>query len=133
MEEFISLSSSTPGSTMGYDNYLTLLQSGCIRYDSTHTSKPSLASRAAYNMIYILTSMTTPTPQITPPQAPPMVALTCQLKEFYQVHTTNLNRPPSVSTITPRMHTPFPFYWHTHPQKVSWPRLPSCQHLQTPE
>ena len=48
MEEFISLSSSTPGSTMGYDNYLTLLQNACIRYDSTHTSKPSRASRAAY-------------------------------------------------------------------------------------
>ena len=47
MEEFISLSSSTPGPTMSYDNYLTLLQNACIRYDSTHTSKPSLASRAA--------------------------------------------------------------------------------------
>ena len=44
MEEFISLSSSTPGPTMGYDNYLTLLQNACIRYDSTHTSKPSPAS-----------------------------------------------------------------------------------------
>ena len=43
MEEFISLSSSTPGPTMGYDNYLTLLQNACIRYDSTHTSKPSPA------------------------------------------------------------------------------------------
>ena len=48
MEEFISLSSSTPGPTMGYDNYLTLLQNACIRYDSTHTSKPSPASSAAY-------------------------------------------------------------------------------------
>ena len=38
MEEFISLSSSTPGPTMGYDNYLTLLQNACIRYDSNHTS-----------------------------------------------------------------------------------------------
>ena len=34
MEEFISLSSSTPGPTMGYDNYLTLLQNACIRYDT---------------------------------------------------------------------------------------------------
>ena len=48
MEEFISLSSSTPGPTMDCDNYLTLLQNACIRYDSTHTSKHSLASRAAY-------------------------------------------------------------------------------------
>ena len=48
MEEFISLSSSTPEPTMGYDHYLTLLQNACIRYDNTHTSKPSPASRAAY-------------------------------------------------------------------------------------
>ena len=34
MEEFISLSSSIPGTTMGYDNYLTLLEKACIRYDS---------------------------------------------------------------------------------------------------
>ena len=48
MEEFISLSSSTPGPTMGYDNYLTLLQNACIRYDSSLKSRPSPASRAAY-------------------------------------------------------------------------------------
>ena len=48
MEEFISLSSSTPGPTMGYDNYLTLLQNACIRYDSNLKSRPSPASRAAY-------------------------------------------------------------------------------------
>ena len=33
---------------MGYDNYLTLLQNACIRHDSTPTSKPSPATRAAY-------------------------------------------------------------------------------------
>ena len=75
MEEFISLSSSTPGPTMGYDNYLTLLQNACIRYDSNLKSRPSPASRAAY---HLLTSMTTHTPKITPPQTPAMVALTCQ-------------------------------------------------------
>ena len=48
MEEFISLSSSTPGPSMGYDNYLTLLQNACIRYDSNPKSRPSPASRAAY-------------------------------------------------------------------------------------
>ena len=48
MEEFISLSSSTPGPTMGYDNYLTLLQNACIRYDSNLKSRPSPASRVAY-------------------------------------------------------------------------------------
>ena len=29
-------------------------------------------------------------------------------EEFYQVHTTNLNRPPSVSTLTPRKPIPSP-------------------------
>ena len=29
-------------------------------------------------------------------------------EEFYQVHTTNLNRPPNVSTITPRKPTSSP-------------------------
>ena len=33
---------------MGYDNYLTLLQNACIRYDSNLKSRPSPASRAAY-------------------------------------------------------------------------------------
>ena len=80
MEEFISLSSSTPGPTMGYDNYLTLLQNACIRYDSNLKSRPSPASRAPINMNFLMTSMTTLIPRITPPQAPPMVALTCQLK-----------------------------------------------------
>ena len=48
MEEFISLSSTTPGPTMGYDNYLTLLQNACIRYDGSQKSMPSPTSRAAY-------------------------------------------------------------------------------------
>ena len=48
MEEFISISSTTPGPTMGYDNYLTLLQNVCIRYYSNLKSRPSAASRAAY-------------------------------------------------------------------------------------
>ena len=94
MEEFISLSSSTPGPTMGYDNYLTLLQNACIRYDSTHTSKPSPASRAATSMISLMTSMTTHTPKITPPQAPPMVALTCQLR-----NSTRSTLPTSIGLL----------------------------------
>ena len=48
MEEFICLSSTTPGPTMEYDNYLILLQNACIRYDSSQKSRPSPTSRAAY-------------------------------------------------------------------------------------
>ena len=78
MEDFISLSSSIPGPIMGYDNYLTLLQNACIRYDSNLKSRPSPASRGAYHMTYLMTSMTTHIPRTPPPQVPPMVALTCQ-------------------------------------------------------
>ena len=80
MEEFISLSSSTPGPTMGYDNYLTLLKNACIWYDSNHSLGPLLPLELPINMNYLRTSMTTLIPRITPPQAPPMVSLTCQLK-----------------------------------------------------
>ena len=45
MEEFIGLSTTTPGPTMGYDNYLTLLQNACIRYDGSQKSRPSPTDR----------------------------------------------------------------------------------------
>ena len=46
-------------------------------------------------------------------------------EEFYQVRTTNFNKPPSISTITPRKPPPpFPSSWQDHPQKVPWPHLP---------
>ena len=80
MEEFISLSSSTPGPTMGYANYLTLLQNACIRYDSNLKSRPSPASRAAYQHELSPDQHDNPYPRTTPPQVPPMVVLTCQLR-----------------------------------------------------
>ena len=76
MEEFMSLSSSTPGPTMGYNNYLTLLKNACIRYESNLKSRPSPASRAAYQLKLSMASMTTHIPRTTPPQVTPMVALT---------------------------------------------------------
>ena len=63
MEEFISLSSSTPGPTMGYDNYLTLLQNAYIRYDSNLKSRPSPASRAAYQHELFPDQLDNPYPQ----------------------------------------------------------------------
>ena len=108
MEEFISLSSSTPGSTMGYDNYLTLLQKACIRYDSTHTSKPSLASRAAYQHELSHDHHDNPYPQDYSSSGTTYGGIDMPAEEFYQVHTTNLNRPPSVSTLTPRKPIPSP-------------------------
>ena len=108
MEEFISLSSSTPGPTMGYDNYLTLLHNACIRYDSTHTSKPSPASRAAYQHELSPDQHVNPYPQDYSSSGTTYGGIDMPAEEFYQVHTTNLNRPPSVSTITPRKPPPSP-------------------------
>ena len=107
MEEFISLSSSTPGPTMGYDNYLTLLQNACIRYDSNLKSKPSPASRAAYQHELSLDQHDNLIPRITPPQAPPMVALTCQLKNstrFTLLTSIGLLMSPPLPLGSPLLH-----------------------------
>ena len=108
MEEFISLSSSTPGPTMGYDNYLTLLQNSCIRYDSNLKSRPSPASRAAYQHELSLDQHDNPYPQDYSSTGTTYGGIDMPAEEFYQVHTINLNRPPSVSTITPRKPTTAP-------------------------
>ena len=105
MEEFISLSSSTPGPTMGYDNYLTLLQNACIRYDSNLKSRLSPASRAAYQHALSHDQHENPYPQDNYCTGS---GIDMPAEEFYQVHTTNLNRPPNVSTITPRKPTTAP-------------------------
>ena len=102
MEEFISLSSSTPGPTMGYDKYLTLLQNACIRYDRTHTFKPSPASRPANQHEISPDQHDNPYPQDYSSSGTIYGGIDMPTEEFYQVHTTNLNRPPSVSTLTPR-------------------------------
>ena len=108
MEEFISLSSSTPGPTMGYDNYLTLLQNACIRYDSNLKSRPSPASRAAYQHELSHAQHDNPYPQDYSSSGTTYGGIDMPAEEFYQVHTTNLNRPVNVSTITPRKPTSSP-------------------------
>ena len=108
MEEFISLSSSTPGPTMGYDNYLTLLQNACIRYDSNLKSRPCPASRAAYQHELSHDQHDYPYPQDYSSSGTTYGGIDMPAEEFYQVHTTNLNRPPKVSTITPRKPTSSP-------------------------
>ena len=105
MEEFISLSSSTPGPTMEYDNYLTLLQNACIRYDSNVKSRPSPTSRAAYQHELSPDQHDNPYPQDYSFSGTTYGGIDMPAEELYQVHTTNLNRPPNVSTITPRKPT----------------------------
>ena len=108
MEEFISVSSSTPGPTMGYDNYLTLLQNACIRYDSNLKSRPSPASRAAYQHDLSPDQPDNPYHQDSSSSGTTDGGIDMPADEFYQVHTTNINRPPNVSTPTPRRPTAAP-------------------------
>ena len=108
MEEFISLSSFTPGPTMGYDNYLTLLQNSCIRYESNLKSRPSPASSAAYQHELSPDQHDNPYPQDSSSSGTTYGGIDMPAEEFYQVHTTNLNKPPNVSTITPRKPTTAP-------------------------
>ena len=108
MEEFISLSFSTPGPTMGYDNYLTLLQNACIRYDSNIKCRPSPASRAAYQHELSQDHHDNPYPQDYSSTGTSYGGIDMPAEEFYQVCTTNLTRPPNVSTIIPRIPTNAP-------------------------
>ena len=102
MEEFISLSSTTPRPTMGYDNYLTLLQNACIRYDSNLKSRPSPPSRAAYRHELSPDHPDNLYPQDYSSSGTTYSGIDMPVEEFYQVHITNLNRPPTVSSLTPR-------------------------------
>ena len=121
MEEFISLSSSTPGPTMGYDNYLTLLQNACIRYDSNLKSRPSPASRAAYQHELSPDQHNNPHPQDSSSSGTTYGGIYMPAKEFYQVHTTNLNRPPNVSIIAPRKPTTVPPPSRSNPRRSPGP------------
>ena len=121
MEEFISLSSSTPGPTMGYDNYLTLLQNACIRYDSNLKSRPSPASRAAYQHELSPDQHDNPYPQDYYSSGTTYGGIDMPAEEFYQVHTTNLTRPPNVSTITPRKPTTLPPTGRSTPRRSPGP------------
>ena len=121
MEEFIRLSSSTPGPTMGYDNYLTLLQNTCIRYDSNLKSRPSPASRAAYQHELSQDQPDNPYPQDYSSSGTTYGGIDMPAEKFYQVHTTNLNRPPNVSTLTPRKPSSSPPPGGTTPRRSPGP------------
>ena len=60
------------------------------------------------NMNYLLTSMTTHTPQDYSSSGTTYGGIDMPAEEFDQVHTSNLNRPPNVSTLTPRKPIPSP-------------------------
>ena len=73
------------------------------------------------NINYLLTSMTTHIPQVYSSSGTTYGGIDMPVEEFYQVHTTNLNRPPSVSTITPRIPTPSPPTGRPNPRRSPGP------------
>ena len=93
---------------MGYDNYLTLLQNACIRYDSNQKSRPSPASRAAYQHDLSPDHHENLYPQGYSSSGTTYGGIDMPAEEFHHVHTTNLNRPPTISTLTPRKPTNSP-------------------------
>ena len=93
---------------MAYDNYLTLLQNPCIRYDSNLKSRPSPGSRAVYQHELSLDQHDNPYPQDYSFTGTTYGGIDMPAEEFYQVHTTNLTRPPNFSTLTPRKPTTAP-------------------------
>ena len=121
MEEFISLSSSTPGPTMGYDNYLTLLQNACNRYDSNLKSRPSPASRAAYQHELSHDQHDNSSPQDYSSTGTTCGGIDMPAEEFYQVHTTNVTRPSNVSTLTPRQPPTAPPTGRPNPRRSPGP------------
>ena len=121
MEEFISLSSSTPVPTLGYENYLTLLQHACIRYVSNLKSRPSPASRAAYQHDLSHDHHDNPYPQDYSSSGTIYGGIDMPAEEFYQIHTTNRNRPPTVSNITRRKPTTAPPLGRHTPRRCAGP------------
>ena len=102
MEEFISLSSTTPGPTMGYNNYLPLLQNACIRYDEK--SRPSRTSTAPDEHDMSPDPHEYFHPQDYSSSGTTNGGIDMPAEEFYHVHTTNLNQPLTDSTLSPRKH-----------------------------
>ena len=99
MEEFISLSSSTLSSL-----YFKMHALGMI---ATSNLSHLLPLELPINMNILLTSMRTLIPRITPPQAPPMVALTCQLKNstrFTLLTSIGLQMSPTLPLGCPLLH-----------------------------
>ena len=84
------------------------IKNACIRYDSNLKSRPSPASRAAYQRELSHDQHDNPSLQDYYSSGTTYGGIDMPAEEFYQVHTTNLNRPPNVSTITPRKSSPPP-------------------------
>ena len=96
-------------------------KNACIRYDSYLKSRPSPASRAPYQHELSPDQHDNPYPQDYSSSGTTYGGIDMPAEEFYQVHTTNLNRPPYVSTITPRKPTTSPPPGRPHPRRSPGP------------
>ena len=76
---------------MGYDNYLTLPQNASIRYDSNLKSRPSQASRAAYQHVLSPDYHDNPYPQHYSSTGTTYGGIDMPEEEFYQVRTITEN------------------------------------------
>ena len=99
----------------------SLYQNACIRYDSNHTSRLSPVSRAAYQHELSPDQHDNPYPQDYSSSGTTYGGIDMPAEEFYQVHTSNLNRPPPVSTITPRKPTHSPPTGRPKPRRSPGP------------
>ena len=103
MEEFMSLTCSSSGQySITYDKYFTMLQNACIRYDKSLKQKPSTTSRADYQ--HDLDESPSVKEQeddyVEDNFAP--AGIDTPSDDFYNIHTTNLNRNPQVKSLIPR-------------------------------
>ena len=96
--------------------YLTLLQNACNRYDGSQKSRPSPTSRAAYQHDLSPDHHEYLHLQDYSSSGTTYGGIDMPAEEFYQVHTTNLNRPPTVSTLTPRKPLTSPLLGDPTPQ-----------------
>ena len=107
MEEFISVSSSTPGPPWAMTTTSPYSKMHALDMIATSNLSHLLLLELPINMNILLTSMTTLIPRITPPQAPPMVALTCQLKNstrFTLLTSIGLLMSPPLPLGSPLLH-----------------------------
>ena len=96
-------------------------KNACIRYDSNLKSRPSPAFRAAYQHDLSHDHPDIPYPQDYSSSGTTYGGIDLRAEEFYQVHTTNINRPPNVSTITPRKPINAPPPGRPTPRRFSGP------------
>ena len=84
---------------------------------SRNSARPTPASRAAYQHDLSPAQHDNPYPQDFSSSGTTYGGIEMPAEQFYQVHTTHLNMPPPVSSITPRKPTPSPPHGRPSPRR----------------